>query len=147
MSRGRAGVISKEYKGEENTEFHDIIKLFKIYRVVNWQMQIKINQVSVMLSLMYQANHRSSNYWLRKETNIFSDMWKIIIWCTLVYRHHRRCSIELRIVWNISGSHFTLLQESVTDWRKNGQRTICNSSRGAVSDNKKNHPLYRVKNE
>lgn len=53
MSRGRAGVISKEYKGEENTEFHDIIKLFKIYRVVNWQMQIKINQVSVMLSLMY----------------------------------------------------------------------------------------------
>ncbi len=35
MSRGRAGVISKEYKGEENTEFHDIIKLFKIYRVVN----------------------------------------------------------------------------------------------------------------
>ena len=48
MSRGRAGVISKEYKGEENTEFHDIIKLFKIYRVVNWQMQIKINQVSVM---------------------------------------------------------------------------------------------------
>ena len=55
MSRGRAGVISKEYKGEENTEFHDIIKLFKIYRVVNWQMQIKINQVSVMLSLMYQA--------------------------------------------------------------------------------------------
>lgn len=45
MSRGRAGVISKEYKGEENTEFHDIIKLFKIYRVVNWQMQIKINQV------------------------------------------------------------------------------------------------------
>ena len=23
MSRGRAGVISKEYKGEENTEFHD----------------------------------------------------------------------------------------------------------------------------
>ena len=45
MSRGRTGVISKEYKGEENTEFHDIIKLFKIYRVVNWQMQIKINQV------------------------------------------------------------------------------------------------------
>ena len=78
MSRGRAGVISKEYKGEENTEFHDIIKLFKIYRVVNWQMQIKINQVSVMLSLMYQANHRSSNYWLRKETNIFS-----VLFCSL----------------------------------------------------------------
>ena len=29
MSRGRAGVISKEYKGEENTEFHDIIKLLR----------------------------------------------------------------------------------------------------------------------
>ena len=71
MSRGRAGVISKEYKGEENTEFHDIIKLFKIYRVVNWQMQIKINQVSVMLSLMYQANHRSSNYWYEKKLIFF----------------------------------------------------------------------------
>ena len=81
MSRGREGVISKEYKGEENTEFHDIIKLFKIYRVVNWQMQIKINQVSVMLSLMYQANHRSSNYWLRKETNIFSVLFSLFMIC------------------------------------------------------------------
>ena len=83
MSRGRAGVISKEYKGEENTELHDIIKLFKIYRVVNWQMQIKINQVSVMLSLMYQANHRSSNYWLRKETNIFSVLFSLFTQSTL----------------------------------------------------------------
>ena len=41
MSRGRAGVISKEYKGEENTEFHDIIKLFKIYRVVNFRLCIR----------------------------------------------------------------------------------------------------------
>ena len=81
MSRGRAGVISKEYKGEENTEFHDIIKLFKIYRVVNWQMQIKINQVSVMLSLMYQANHRSSKYWLRKGTNIFSVLFSLFMIC------------------------------------------------------------------
>ena len=45
MARGRSGVISKEYKGEENTAYHDVIKLFKIYRAVNWQMQIKINQV------------------------------------------------------------------------------------------------------
>ena len=81
MSRGRAGVISKEYKGEENTEFHDIIKLFKIYRVVNWQMQIKINRVSVMLSLMYQANHRSSKYWLRKGTNIFSVLFSLFMIC------------------------------------------------------------------
>ena len=42
MARGRSGVISKEYKGEENTAYHDVIKLFKIYRAVNWQMQIKI---------------------------------------------------------------------------------------------------------
>lgn len=89
MSRGREGVISKEYKGEENTEFHDIIKLFKIYRVVNWQMQIKINQVSVMLSLMYQANHRSSNYWLRKETNIFSVLFSLFMICgRLLYGVH-----------------------------------------------------------
>ena len=40
MARGRSGVISKEYKGEDNTAYHDVIKLFKIYRVVNWQMQI-----------------------------------------------------------------------------------------------------------
>ena len=45
MARGRSGVISKEYKGEDNTAYHDVIKLFKIYRVVNWQMQIKISQV------------------------------------------------------------------------------------------------------
>ena len=29
MARGRSGVISKEYKGEENTAYHDVIKLFK----------------------------------------------------------------------------------------------------------------------
>ena len=74
---------------KENTEFHDIIKLFKIYRVVNWQMQIKINQVSVMLSLMYQANHRSSNYWLRKETNIFSVLFSLFMICgRLLYGVH-----------------------------------------------------------
>ncbi|RHS92990.1 phosphatase PAP2 family protein [Ruminococcus sp. AM42-11] len=44
-------------------------------------MQIKINQVSVMLSLMYQANHRSSNYWLRKETNIFSVLFSLFMIC------------------------------------------------------------------
>ena len=35
MARGRSGVISKEYKGEDNTAYHDVIKLFKIYRVVD----------------------------------------------------------------------------------------------------------------
>lgn len=116
VKRTWAGVISKEYKGEENTEFHDIIKLFKIYRVVNWQMQIKINQVSVMLSLMYQANHRSSNYWLRKETNIFSVLFSLFMICgRLLYGVHWCTDIiggvllSFGIVWNISGSHFTLL--------------------------------------
>ena len=53
MARGRSGVISKEYKGEENTAYHDVIKLFKIYRAVNWQMQIKINQVKRRFHMEY----------------------------------------------------------------------------------------------
>ena len=54
MARGRSGVISKEYKGEENTAYHDVIKLFKIYRAVNWQMQIKINQVKRRFHMEYR---------------------------------------------------------------------------------------------
>ncbi|MFR0987118.1 MAG: hypothetical protein ACLSFZ_11910, partial [Frisingicoccus sp.] len=42
---GRAGVITREFKGEDNTSYHDIIALFKIYRAVSWNMQIRINQV------------------------------------------------------------------------------------------------------
>lgn len=53
MARGRSGVISKEYKGEENIAYHDVIKLFKIYRAVNWQMQIKINQVKRRFHMEY----------------------------------------------------------------------------------------------
>ena len=53
MARGRSGVISKEYKGEDNTAYHDVIKLFKIYRVVNWQMQIKISQVKRRFHMEY----------------------------------------------------------------------------------------------
>ena len=53
MARGRSGVISKEYKGEENTAYHDVIKLFKIYRAVNWQMQIKINRVKRRFHMEY----------------------------------------------------------------------------------------------
>ena len=45
MARGRSGVISKEFIGEDNTEYHDIEKLFRIYRAINWRMQIKINIV------------------------------------------------------------------------------------------------------
>ena len=60
MARGRSGVISKEYKGEENTAYHDVIKLFKIYRAVNWQMQIKINQVKRRFHMEYGTDEGES---------------------------------------------------------------------------------------
>lgn len=41
----KTGVVSTTVKGEDNEFYHDIISLFKIYRSVNWKMQIKINQV------------------------------------------------------------------------------------------------------
>lgn len=41
----RTGIISKEVKDHDNEHYHDIVALFKIYRSVNWKMQIKINQV------------------------------------------------------------------------------------------------------
>lgn len=44
MPKGRSGIITEEFKGKENTAYHDVEKLFKIYRSVNWKMQIKINQ-------------------------------------------------------------------------------------------------------
>ena len=42
--------------------------------------------LSVMLSLMYQANHRSSNYWLRKGTNIFSVLFSFLLVQELPHR-------------------------------------------------------------
>jgi len=50
---GRSGVITKEFSGTENTSYHDIIALFKIYRAVSWNMQIKINQVKHRFSIEY----------------------------------------------------------------------------------------------
>ena len=50
---GRTGIVTKEFKGEENTAYHDIIALFKIYRSVNWRMQIKINQVKYSFQMEY----------------------------------------------------------------------------------------------
>lgn len=50
---GRSGVIIKEYKGKENTSYHDINALFKIYRAVSWNMQIKISQVKQRFCLEY----------------------------------------------------------------------------------------------
>lgn len=55
MPRGRSGVITEEFKGKENTAYHDVEKLFKIYRSVNWKMQIKINQVKRHFQLEYAA--------------------------------------------------------------------------------------------
>ena len=45
---GKSGVINQDFKGEDNTAYHDVICLFKIYRSVNWRMQIKVNQVKHM---------------------------------------------------------------------------------------------------
>ena len=42
---GKTGVINRDFTGEENNVYHDVIRLFKIYRAVNWRMQIKVNQV------------------------------------------------------------------------------------------------------
>ncbi len=42
---GRSGVINEQFDNEENKAYHDVIALFKIYRSVNWQMQVKVNQV------------------------------------------------------------------------------------------------------
>lgn len=50
---GRNGVLTERYVGEENTVYHDIISLFKIYRAVNWRMQIKINQVKHRIQSEY----------------------------------------------------------------------------------------------
>lgn len=53
MPKGRSGIITEEFKGKENTAYHDVEKLFKIYRSVNWKMQIKINQVKRHFQLEY----------------------------------------------------------------------------------------------
>ena len=80
MARGRSGVISKEYKGEENTAYHDVIKLFKIYRAVNWQMQIKINQVKRRFHMEYgtviyrQQNQRTLMKSWTSWNHIFRNM-------------------------------------------------------------------------
>lgn len=50
---GKSGIITEEYKGQENKDYHNIAALFKIYRAVNWRMQIKINQVKRRFQLEY----------------------------------------------------------------------------------------------
>ena len=53
---GKTGIITKEDKGGDNEYYHDIISLFKIYRSVNWKMQIKINQVKQCFHAEYGTN-------------------------------------------------------------------------------------------
>ncbi len=50
---GRSGVINKQFAGEENEAYHDIIALFKIYRSVNWRMQVKVSQVKHRIQWEY----------------------------------------------------------------------------------------------
>lgn len=50
---GKSGIITEEYKGQKNKDYHNIAALFKIYRAVNWRMQIKINQVKHRFQLEY----------------------------------------------------------------------------------------------
>lgn len=42
---GKNGIVSETLKESDNSIYHDIIALFKIYRSVTWQMQAKILQV------------------------------------------------------------------------------------------------------
>ena len=53
MPKGRSGIITEEFKGKENTAYHDVEKLFKIYRSVNWKMQIKINFVLLRIRILH----------------------------------------------------------------------------------------------
>lgn len=36
---GKTGVINRDFTGEENNVYHDVIRLFKIYRAVNWRIR------------------------------------------------------------------------------------------------------------
>ena len=49
----KSGVIIEDFKGSENAAYHDVVALFKIYRSVNWKMQIKVNQVKHRVQLEY----------------------------------------------------------------------------------------------
>lgn len=50
---GKSGVISQRFAGEENERYHDVAALFKIYRSVNWRMQVKVNQVKHRIQREY----------------------------------------------------------------------------------------------
>lgn len=50
---GQAGIKTESHRESNNTAYHDIVALFKIYRSVNWQMQVKINSVKHRFALEY----------------------------------------------------------------------------------------------
>lgn len=52
MPKGRSGIITEEFKGKENTAYHDVEKLFKIYRSVNWKCRLRL-QVKRHFQLEY----------------------------------------------------------------------------------------------
>ena len=68
MPKGRSGIITEDFKGKENTAYHDVEKLFKIYRSVNWKMQIKINQVKRHFQLEYGTDMQELKERVREVT-------------------------------------------------------------------------------
>lgn len=50
---GKTGIITSEDKGKDNEAYHDVVKLFKIYRSVSWRMQVQIGQVKHRFSKEY----------------------------------------------------------------------------------------------
>ena len=40
---GKSGIITGENK--DNAVYHDVVRLFQIYRSVSWRMQVQIGQV------------------------------------------------------------------------------------------------------
>lgn len=50
---GKSGIVTEDYRIKENEAYHDVAALFRIYRAVNWRMQIKINQVKHQFRLEY----------------------------------------------------------------------------------------------
>ena len=53
---GKSGVITKKDTGKDNEAYHDIITLLKIYRSVNWRMQVKIGQVKRRFQAEYGSD-------------------------------------------------------------------------------------------
>lgn len=53
---GKSGIITKKDTGKDNEAYHDIITLLKIYRSVNWRMQVKIGQVKRRFQAEYGSD-------------------------------------------------------------------------------------------